>query len=467
MIDEALTYTHRGWQVFPVHHITDDQCSCGKSKCGSPGKHPRTRHGLKDATADEQTINTWWARWPAANIGLATGKESGFVVLDIDAEHGGEDSLRQLEKEYEKLPDSPISLTGGGGQHLLFAYPARGEGQEVPNRVALREGLDVRGDGGYIVAPPSTHISGRKYEWEVMYHPDEVALPPLPDWLLLLIEMRDPPADVDGQDSLDIAVVSGVDEGQRNDMAARLTGRYLSRGWSAAEVEMALTTWNERNHPPMPKAELVAVIISVAKRELLKNGVEEKPGDILAEISACLNVPFDKIERIEGSEPVYRFHACGHIAVLPAEMLLNQHKWRGAIAASTQRVPRLIGSKGRFGWDQIAQMMFNAAVTIDPGDEATVRGELLAIVREYLGNKRLREPHEETGHPNDPRQEPDGVYLSSSALRDYMHSKQIRISPQKLAKSLASEGFVSKHFNVSLKGGRRTTVMMWRVPDGL
>ncbi len=467
MLDEALAYAHRGWQVFPVHHITDGQCTCGKSKCGSPGKHPRTRHGLKDATVDEQIINTWWKRWPAANIGLSTGQVSGFVVLDIDPEHGGEESLRLLEKEYEKLPDTPISLTGGGGQHLLFAYPAQAEGLGVQNRVALREGLDVRADGGYIVAPPSTHISGRNYEWEVLYHPDAVALPPPPDWLLLLIEMREPPPLADGQDSLDLAVVAGVEEGQRNDMAARLTGRYLSRGWTAAEIEMNLTTWNERNHPPMSRAELVAVITSVARRELLKTGVEERPGDILAELSACLNVPFDKIERIEGSEPVYRFHACGHIAVLPAEMLLNQIKWRGAIAASTKRIPRKIGSKGRLGWDQIAQMMFNVAVTIDPGDEATVRGELLNNVRAYLDTAIPIPANEITGDVTDSRKEKDGIYISSRALREHLHGIQIRISPQKLAKLLASEGFVSKHFAVPLDGGKRTSVMMWRVPDGL
>ena len=466
MIEDALAYARRGWHVFPLHHIIDGRCSCGKSKCGrNSGKHPRTRHGLKDATIDEQTVKTWWKRWPAANIGLPTGQVSGFVVLDIDPEHGGEESLRQLEKEHNKLPDTPISLTGGGGQHLLFAYPAHIDGQGMPNRVALREGLDVRADGGYIVAPPSTHISGRNYEWEVLYHPDTVAPPPLPDWLLTLIEMRELPAE--GQDSLDAAVETGVEEGQRNDMAARLAGRYFGRGLSAKEVEMLLTGWNQRNHPPLPIAELVAVITSVAKRELLKNGIEEKPEVILKELSACLNIPFDKIERIEGSEPVYRFHACGHIAVMPAELLLNQHKWRGAIAASTRRVPRPIGSKARISWNQLVQKMFDVAVTIDPGDEATVRGELLSNVRAYLDRSTPKPVNERTGDFTDSRLEKDGVYISSSALREYLHGMQLRISPQKLAKLLAGEGFKSKPFAVPLKGGRRTSVMMWRVPDGL
>jgi hypothetical protein len=466
MIEDALAYARRGWHVFPLHHIINGRCTCGKAKCRSPGKHPRTRHGLKDATTEEPTVTAWWTKTPDANIGVPTGKASGFVVLDVDTQHGGEESLRQLEKEYKKLPDTPISLTGGGGQHLLFAYPDP-PGQDVQNRVALREGLDVRADGGYIVAPPSNHISGRNYEWEVLYHPDTVTPPPLPDWLLLLIEMRELPSQAEGQDPLDAAIDTGVEEGQRNDMAARLSGRYFGRGLSAKEVETLLIGWNQRNRPPMPIAELVAVITSVAKRELLKSGVEEKPEETLKELSACLNIPFDKIERIEGSEPVYRFHACGHIAVMPAELLLNQHKWRGAIAASTRRVPRPIGSKARISWNQLVQKMFDVAVTIDPGDEATVRGELLSNVRAYLDRSTPKPVNESTGDFTDSRLEKDGVYISSSALREYLHGMQLRISPQKLAKLLAGEGFVSKHFAVPLKGGRRTSVMMWRVPDGL
>src|SRR5262245_28545135 len=96
MLDAALAYAHRGWSVLPVHTVTNGQCTCGNVTCASPGKHPRTAHGVKDATSDEATIRQWWSQWPKANIGIATGAISGLVVLDIDPRHGGDESLQQL-----------------------------------------------------------------------------------------------------------------------------------------------------------------------------------------------------------------------------------------------------------------------------------------------------------------------------------------------------------------------------------
>ena len=99
MIDlksSALRYAERGWHVIPVHSVKGGGCSCGKADCPSPAKHPRTPHGLKDASLDIATIESWWSRWPDANIGIVTGAGSGIVVLDIDPRHGGDESLAQL-----------------------------------------------------------------------------------------------------------------------------------------------------------------------------------------------------------------------------------------------------------------------------------------------------------------------------------------------------------------------------------
>ena len=91
LLQAALVYAKRGLPVLPLHAPdAGRECSCGKGKCPSPGKHPRTAHGLKDATVDLVTINSWWSTWPTANIGIATGKASGLVALDIDPRHGGE-----------------------------------------------------------------------------------------------------------------------------------------------------------------------------------------------------------------------------------------------------------------------------------------------------------------------------------------------------------------------------------------
>ena len=111
---------------------------------------------------------------------MATGPVSGLLVLDVDPAHGGEGSLETLVARHGLPPRGPVSHTGGGGRHLLFTHP----GSPVPSRSgALGRGLDIRADGGYIVAPPSRHRSGALYAWEASSHPDEIALPPAPAWL--------------------------------------------------------------------------------------------------------------------------------------------------------------------------------------------------------------------------------------------------------------------------------------------
>src|SRR5262249_6367249 len=122
-------------------------------------------------------LKDWWTHFQNANIGIATGKLSGFIVLDIDPRHGGEDSLEQLEQQYGKLPDTVIARTRGGGKHILFTHP----GGNIKNSASnLGPGLDIRGDGGYIVVPNSLHASGNSYEWVT----EEMELAQLPQWLL-------------------------------------------------------------------------------------------------------------------------------------------------------------------------------------------------------------------------------------------------------------------------------------------
>ncbi len=138
--DAALSYAQRGWPVLSLHTVVADKCACGNATCDSPGKHPRTAHGVKDATTNEVTIQQWWTQWPEANIGLATGAVSGIVALDVDPRHGGYQSLGQLLQAHASpLPDTPLNLTGSGGAHLLFAHP----GQPISNKVGLMPGLDI------------------------------------------------------------------------------------------------------------------------------------------------------------------------------------------------------------------------------------------------------------------------------------------------------------------------------------
>ena len=116
----ALQYAARGLRVVRMHPVQDGRCACAKGEaCDRPGKHPSTPHGVKDATTDPEQIKSWWAASPDANIGIATGSESGILVLDIDPRNGGAESLKRLEKELGPLPNTVTTITGGGGQHLI------------------------------------------------------------------------------------------------------------------------------------------------------------------------------------------------------------------------------------------------------------------------------------------------------------------------------------------------------------
>jgi hypothetical protein len=182
LLAAALDYAARGWPVFPCHGMRDGQCTCGKFDCDSPGKHPRFRGSFKHATTDTERIHQWWTKYPDANIAIATGAVSSLIVLDQDPRNYGDLTLDELEAQYGKLPETAVSLTGGGGAHYFLRYlaePIR-SGKDV-----LGPGLDIQSDGGYIIAPPSRHASGRDYEWEVSSHPDQVPIAALPAWILI------------------------------------------------------------------------------------------------------------------------------------------------------------------------------------------------------------------------------------------------------------------------------------------
>ena len=159
-----------GWRIVPLHGITEDgSCDCKDSGCKSPGKHPRTKHGAKEATTDPDKIAFWWGTWPNSNIGVATGKESGIFVVDYDKNKSGDDRLCGMEsfnQDSAKFPEVANTLqirSGSGGRHAVFQYP---KGVQIGCRNKINAShVDIRGDGGYIIAPPSLHQSGNPYQW--------------------------------------------------------------------------------------------------------------------------------------------------------------------------------------------------------------------------------------------------------------------------------------------------------------
>lgn len=179
--EDAIALAARGFAVFPLWSCKDGRCTCKSGdKCAKPGKHPAIKASFSEATTDATAIRRWWTKNPSANIGVATGARSGVWVLDIDGPDG-EETLRLLENEYGALPPTLTARTGNG-RHLYFKYeaarPIKSDSDKGNKR--NRPGIDVRGDGGYVVAPPSAHASGRSYAWINAL----AAAEPAPPWLI-------------------------------------------------------------------------------------------------------------------------------------------------------------------------------------------------------------------------------------------------------------------------------------------
>ena len=257
LLTAALGYAARGWPVLPLHTPHDGHCDCGKPGCKSPGKHPRTKNGLKDATTDAATIERWWTLFPEANVGLATGAASGFDALDVDPRHGGDDSLATLlASGGNVLPNTVEAVTGSSGRHLLFKHI-----NETRSSVGkLGPGLDFKADGGYIVVPPSLHVSGRRYEWEENRRPDTTAIAEPPARLLELIQ----------QPKRKVAepVPNAIPEGERNSTLASFAGSMRRPGMSAEAILAALLVENkQRCSPPLGDAEVREIAESISQYE--------------------------------------------------------------------------------------------------------------------------------------------------------------------------------------------------------
>ena len=245
VLDAALRHAERGRPVFPA-----DPWS----------KRPLTDHGFKDATLDRDVIRRWFDRPRPPMLAMPTGAISRLVVLDQDGEEGAE-SRRELERRHGPLPRTASAVTPSGGQHFYLAHP----GGEIPNSAGrLGPGLDVRGDGGYVVVPPSVAASGRRYEVD-----EEAATAPLPVWLLALLRG---PTNGTGRATPTTEwlriVRDGLAEGERNDGLARLTGHLLRRYVDVDLVGELVTLVNGRCRPPLDIEEVDQIVESIAAIEL-------------------------------------------------------------------------------------------------------------------------------------------------------------------------------------------------------
>ena len=254
----AFALAEKGWPVFPTHSTDESgNCTCGNPKCGSKGKHPRTPSGLKDATTDADVIRRWWEQWPDANIAVRTGAESGIIVLDVDVKNDakGEESLAQLEQEFGSLPRTRSARTWSGGSHYFFRHP----GVVVKNRTGFRPGLDIRGDGGYVLVAPSA-IGGASYEW---IYP-ETPIADAPSWLLDLIAEESRGHRSEHFNSL--TALNGYSEGQRNDGIFRYACSLRHKNLPYKEAVVLVLKAASECTPPLPDDEAIRSLESAYKR---------------------------------------------------------------------------------------------------------------------------------------------------------------------------------------------------------
>ena len=250
----------RGWALFPVHAVVDGECTCGlraDSEHTSAGKHPRTRDGFKSAVTNRAQWESWHAGYDGRlSWALATGSASGGVlVVDVDSKNNGYASFARLRDEVGGLPDTMQARSGSGGPHYYFQLP---EGVAVQSDNGFRPGVDIKSDGGYVVLPPASHLSGGTYAWDSLR---EMAEAPAALITALATKRERGPA----WDGTETGIRYG--DGERNNALTKEAGRLRRMGWTVQEIRVALAGLNlSRCVPPLPDSEIDATMMRSVQR---------------------------------------------------------------------------------------------------------------------------------------------------------------------------------------------------------
>ncbi|MGY4283634.1 hypothetical protein ACVWXO_002854 [Bradyrhizobium sp. LM2.7] len=246
----ALKLAAKGLRLFP---------------CVERTKEPLINDNLKRATTDPNIVAGWWSS-RRLNIGIATGAESGVWVLDIDGDEG-EQTLRALEAEHGGLPPT-VEVITGAGRHLYWRWPS---GTEIRNTQCRDDlpGLDVRGNGGYVLAPPSVHPSGRIYAWSV---DSGDAFEDAPNWLIELVtrgstDAANAPATP--PEAWRSFLGETIEGSHRHGAIAKLSGLLLRRFIDPLVTLDLVRLFNAaRCAPPLDDDEVVGIVTEICAREM-------------------------------------------------------------------------------------------------------------------------------------------------------------------------------------------------------
>lgn len=435
MGEAALAYANRGWAVFPLHTPVEGRCSCRQTECRDIGKHPRTRQGSLDASADLAVVERWWTSWPTANIAIACAP-SNLVVIDIDPRHGGDESLRDLVEEHgEEWLDTVSVVTGGGGQHYYYRAP-----KDAPvhnSNGKLGPGIDVRGTpGGYVVAPPSLHASGHRYEWE--NEPGASTLIRYPAWAAKAERSRGSggPANLIGET---------IPQGMRDQTMTSLAGSMRRRGASEESIYMTLKIENKRCSPPLPDSDLRRIARSIARYEPSRDipiktvGIQE----------------YQNLRRIDTRPPTFLLEISGVDVQLTTEQLANHQKAR--IQAIEQRNLFLSPMKGP-EWDSVIAPLLSTVTIIDAPDDASEEGVVWRGIESFLDTATDDEDRFETGKPLTLR-DGAGVATNGDQLRNALRQRGMNIDQRSLWAICTAHGGQRK--NRRIAGKQRA---IWLLP---
>ena len=259
LLEAALKYAKMGWAVFP---------------CSPDTKKPLTPHGCKDAKKDLGAIRAWWQRYPNASIAVATGSMSNLIMIDEDLDEiegkDGPHNMMLWERENGDLPETVVVITGRGGRHRYFKYYK----DDIRNRAGIIKDVDVRGEGGYAILPPSHHPNGTIYEWESS--PDEIEIAEVDENVLKFLAIGKEIKEKGQKLKLENVIQSG----QRNTTMHKLACSLQAQGLEDNAIMAAVQQENEnRCNPPLSEDEVTTIVKSALKYKKGELKVIELPDD--------------------------------------------------------------------------------------------------------------------------------------------------------------------------------------------
>lgn len=521
--EAALSYVRRGWAVFPLCWPDElGGCGCGRGHNEKEvGKAPLTNRGVKDATKDEKTVQDWWNRWPSANIAIATGGVSNLLVVDIDR-HGDSDgdvSLSKLERQHGELPHSAEVITGSGN-HIYFALPS---GVILGNSAhRLGSGIDTRGDGGYVVAPPSKHRNGKYYAWDgAHHHEDIVILPDLPRWAIDLLRRNvstmveiandltlDPSAEVPFS-KMEALIENNKKfkdtwNKNRKDLSDQTNsgfefalGNYAAQaGWSDQELINLFVSFR-RKWLAEPKSlnSYISTIRNIREdqakertaeqtKQILQQTLEsaqDKPEEeartaLLESVRAALNLPIERIirtvqkynDKLSG-DVTYQLVFPSATVNLTTNQILSKSSFRIKVAEGLNKQMANVDAKV---WTQAVDNMLAAAEEEDLGEDITTEGQISKVVLSIIRSRGFAQDWEEAVANSDrPNAKPfikDGKhYIMAEPVRVFAEKHYgIKWTARMVGLTLRKMGYEREHVHTDVNG-KLVHARAWVIPDRL